>query len=656
MTCDLGGPRDTGAQVAGMVPALAASWERSQRHGLRRQDRALFNNVVTATVSRQVEEENRWLRTHANPEMQRLYASLGCARWLALCVNTTGQIVSHVGERSAAPREIRVLMQPGRRLLEAELGTTAPGCVLEERRPVIVVRGEHYLHELDHLFCASAPIVAPDGSLAGALDITGCDVRALPLASDMVGFAVRRIENSMVADLSDCTLLHFHRDERLLGTPFEAQLAIDREGRIRGANRTACQLLSLRDESGVGVALASVFEGGLDQLLRRGHVAGETLRIRGHDDSFTFTRISYRDGRRGTAGRSVGPRVGTGAPVLAASADRTLVCEDAALLAGIDRALRIARSGLPVILEGETGTGKEMIARALHQALRPQGPFLALNCSAIPESLIEAELFGYVDGAFTGGRRGGAPGKLERAHGGTLLLDEIGDMPLALQGRLLRVLQERTVTRIGDDRECPVDLLVLSATHRRLEQLVAEGRFREDLYYRLNGYTIVLPPLRERTDVRALADRLAARWMGAQADDEAARVVGTTTDAAALFTPGALVRLEGYSWPGNVRQLEQTLRALIALRVQGRMIDVDDLPPELRGDALAHDSHLSRHDGHLSSDPAVAPPQSLSAIELDAVRRALREHGGNVSAAARALGVSRSALYAKMRRHGLESE
>jgi transcriptional regulator of acetoin/glycerol metabolism len=169
--------------------SLAASWERSRRHGLRRQDRALFNDVVTATVSRRVEDENRSLLTHANPEMQRLYASLGSARWLALCVNTAGQIVCHAGQRSAAPREIQVLMQPGRRLLEAELGTTAPGCVLEERRPVVVVRGEHYLHELEHLFCASAPIMAPDGQLAGALDITGCDVRALPLASDMVGFA-----------------------------------------------------------------------------------------------------------------------------------------------------------------------------------------------------------------------------------------------------------------------------------------------------------------------------------------------------------------------------------------------------------------------------------------------------------------------------------
>ena len=143
---------------------------------------------------------------------------------LALCVNTAGQIVCHAGQRSAAPREIQVLMQPGRRLLEAELGTTAPGCVLEERRPVVVVRGEHYLHELEHLFCASAPIMAPDGQLAGALDITGCDVRALPLASDMVGFAVRRIENSMLAELANCAVLHFHRDERLLGTPFEALL------------------------------------------------------------------------------------------------------------------------------------------------------------------------------------------------------------------------------------------------------------------------------------------------------------------------------------------------------------------------------------------------------------------------------------------------
>ena len=619
--------------------SLAASWERSRRHGLRRQDRALFNDVVTATVSRRVEDENRSLLTHANPEMQRLYASLGSARWLALCVNTAGQIVCHAGQRSAAPREIQVLMQPGRRLLEAELGTTAPGCVLEERRPVVVVRGEHYLHELEHLFCASAPIMAPDGQLAGALDITGCDVRALPLASDMVGFAVRRIENSMLAELASCAVLHFHRDERLLGTPFEALLAVDRDGTILGANRMACQLLSLRQDNGVGVALKSVFEGGLDNLLRRSRsLAGQPVPVQDDDGSYTYVNVSTAaDVRRSGLRSAVSHRHATSPS--ATPPERELIVEDAPLIASFDKAVRIARSGLPVIVHGETGTGKEMVARALHGELRPHGPFLAINCSAIPEGLIEAELFGYAEGAFTGGRKGGAVGKLERASGGTLLLDEIGDMSLALQSRLLRVLQERVVTRIGDDGEVPVDLLVISATHRELERLVADGRFREDLYYRLNGYTLSLPRLCERGDLRVLIERLCTRWL-ARPVDPAVKVVPD------LMTDAALEVLERYEWPGNIRQLEQTLRALLALRTPGHPIDVEDLPETVRCGS-ASPAAQTRDD---------APPrQSLADVELHAIRNALSRHAGNLSAVARALGISRSALYAKLERYGLRT-
>ena len=619
--------------------SLAASWERSRRHGLRRQDRALFNDVVTATVSRRVADENRSLLAHANPEMQRLYASLGSARWTALCVNTAGQIVCHAGQRSAAPREIQVLMQPGRRLLEAELGTTAPGCVLEERRPVVVVRGEHYLHELEHLFCASAPILAPDGQLAGALDITGCDVRALPLASDMVGFAVRRIENSLLAELANCAVLHFHRDERLLGTPFEALLAVDRDGTIRGANRMASQLLSLRQDNGVGVALASVFEGGLENLMRRSRsLAGRPVPVQGDDGSYTYVNVSSAADVRRTGLRSAvshAPATSSSATPLA----RELIVEDARLIASFDKTVRIARSGLPVIVEGETGTGKEMVARALHDELRPHGPFLAINCSAIPEGLIETELFGYAEGAFTGGRKGGSVGKIERANGGTLLLDEIGDMSLALQSRLLRVLQERVVTRIGDDGEVPVDVLVISATHRQLDRLVAAGSFREDLYYRLNGYTLSLPRLRDRGDLRVLIERLCARWL-AEPVDSAAQLVPD------LMTEAARDMLERYEWPGNIRQLEQTLRALLALRAPGHPIGVADLPETVR-----------RAPGSLAAQTRDDAPQrrSLADVELQAIRNALAEHAGNLSAVARALRISRSALYAKLGRYGLRT-
>jgi transcriptional regulator of acetoin/glycerol metabolism len=606
---------------------LAASWERSVKHGLQRQDSELFGTSISLVAAKRVEDENRTLLAHANAEMLQLFKGLGSAQWVVLCANARGQIVSFVGDRSAAPRQLRVLMQPGRVILEAEVGTTAPGCALEERRPVVVRRGEHFLIEFETLFCASAPILAPDGQLAGALDITGIDVRALPLACDMVDFAVRRIENSMLRGIFDCTLLRFHCDGRMLGTPFEAILAVHPDGTIRGANRAAWQALSLDEGCRVGMPLGSIFEGGLGRILTRAASRGdEPIRVRSHTGSFAFLSLagdepseSFSARRRPSCHRDT-------------SKHENFIMEDPALVASYDRAVRIARSGLPVILRGETGTGKEVFARALHNAIRPDGPFLAINCVAIPEGLIEAELFGYVDGAFTGGRKGGAAGKIEQAQGGVLFLDEIGDMPTALQSRLLRVLQSRTITRIGESREVPVDLLVICATHRDLQLLITEGQFREDLYYRLNGDTVHLPPLRERSDVAAIIEGLLRRWHAA------AGASGAAFEPHLVIRPTALKYLASYSWPGNIRQLEQVIRVLLALHTSDTAISVSDLPSYVRNQCTSNDVQSER---------------TLEIAQLDAIRGALQEHSGNVSSAARSLGISRGTLYNKLKRFGL---
>jgi len=613
-----------------MPVVLSDSWERCMKHGLQRQDRVLFHQSVSAVSAARVEEENHSLLSYANPEMQRLYESLGSAHWLVLCVDATGQIAGFMGNRSSAPSELQVLMQPGRTLVEDQLGTTAPGCVLAERRPVTVNRGEHFLHELRDFFCACAPILGPDGSLAGALDITGLDVRELPFANDMVSFAVRRIENSMVAAMRNCVLLRFHCDQRLVGTPFEAVLAIDSQGRISGMNRAAGQILSLPDQGAVGMSLDQLFDDGLDGVLRRARDTADPLvRIRNHAGMVSFLSVETK---QRNASRSV-------SRVTNSSRETTrtdsFIVEDEQLKASYEKAVRVIQNGLPIILRGETGTGKEVFARALHGATRPEGPFLAINCAAIPEGLVEAELFGYADGAFTGGRKGGAPGKIEQADRGVLLLDEIGDMSTLLQSRLLRVLQSRVVTRIGTSREIPVDLAVICATHRNLEQLVAEGRFREDLYYRLNGFIVNLPPLRERNDMAALMTGLIGRW-GA---------TGATSQASALqelFTPAALDLLTAYTWPGNIRQLEQVLRALLALRSPGQAIDVADLPDPIR-------EHVAEEARSLPKAPVI-PGHTLELVELDVIRNALQEHRGNISSAAKALGISRGTLYNKLKR------
>jgi transcriptional regulator with PAS, ATPase and Fis domain len=284
----------------------------------------------------------------------------------------------------------------------------------------------------------------------------------------------------------------------------------------------------------------------------------------------------------------------------------------------------MARQGLanqlPVLLLGETGTGKEVIARALHMAgSRCDKPFVAVNCAAIPEGLIESELFGYREGAFTGSRRGGMVGRLQQAHGGTLFLDEIGDMPLALQARLLRVLQDRKVAPLGAGEEQDIDVALICATHRDLKRLVQDKHFREDLFYRVNGISVMLPALREREDFTALVGRLLARL-----------------DAPNVVLHDDLNRLlEGYHWPGNIRQLEMVLRTALAMREPGEtVLTLDHLPDSMLDDLNAGER-----------------PQagSIRENQLEMIRQSLDSHQGNVSAAADALGISRATLYRKLK-------
>jgi transcriptional regulator of acetoin/glycerol metabolism len=281
------------------------------------------------------------------------------------------------------------------------------------------------------------------------------------------------------------------------------------------------------------------------------------------------------------------------------------------------------------MLFGETGVGKDVFARAMHQASsRRDKPFVALNCASLPESLIESELFGYKAGAFTGASREGSRGKIVQADGGTLFLDEIGDMPLHLQARLLRVLEDRTVMPLGGDKPIPVSVQLISATHRDVRALIDEGRFRADLYYRIHGISILIPPLRDRTDKRELILKVAQEEAGSGAPIE--------------FQPAALDRLVAYPWPGNLRQLRNTLRTVAALCDDNR-IALKDLPEELR----TQPRELPPPD-----EPGVAL-NALDLAERDALLRVLEETHWNVSLVAKGLGLSRNTLYRRMKRYGI---
>jgi DNA-binding NtrC family response regulator len=308
----------------------------------------------------------------------------------------------------------------------------------------------------------------------------------------------------------------------------------------------------------------------------------------------------------------------------------------------------IAGTSSTILITGETGTGKEVVARSIHHnSPRRMNRFVAINCSAIPETLLEAELFGHVRGAFTGAS-GSRQGRLEQAHKGTLFLDEVGTMSAALQMKLLRVLQEREFERVGDSNTTKVDVRVIAATNTDLARLVADGRFREDLFYRLNVIPVELPPLRDRKDdipllVRHFLDKLVAHTLATN-DGGVARPRPQIT-----ISQEAMRRLMAYQWPGNVRQLENAIERAVAFAAGRPQIDVGDLPPEIQEAregslAAAMSSGLSLPEDGMNLDAFI------SNIERDLIQRSLERTGGNKGQAARLLGLKRTTLVEKLKR------
>jgi transcriptional regulator with PAS, ATPase and Fis domain len=296
----------------------------------------------------------------------------------------------------------------------------------------------------------------------------------------------------------------------------------------------------------------------------------------------------------------------------------------------IAKVSKVLGRDIPILVVGETGTGKELLAQAIHNdSPHAMGPFVAVNCASIPETLIESELFGYEDGAFTGARKKGAIGKIRQANGGTLFLDEIGDMPFGLQARLLRVLQERMVTPLGSGKSIPVNVELICATNHNLRERIARGLFREDLYYRLNGLVVRLPPLRERTDLATVVQQI---------------LVTESNGGGYTVSDEVLCMFARHKWPGNFRQLTNLLRTAVIMAGDEHEIGLRHLPDDFLDDI----DMRPVADPGLDADKPIATSARLEEMEHSLIVKTLASHGGNVSATARALGVSRNTIYRKL--------
>ncbi|MDA8121809.1 MAG: sigma 54-interacting transcriptional regulator [Deltaproteobacteria bacterium] len=464
-------------------------------------------------------------------------------------------------------------------------------------------------------------------------------------------------ETEKVSRELDSTKVLMHTLEEVLSGAGEWMVVVDAAGVITMISQAYAEFNGIDVADAVGKHVTEVIENTRMHIVARTGAAemGESQKIRGRD--VIVNRIPLKDGSRvvGAYGRVIFKDVEhlrqlAGKMNLLESKVRyyeeelthlrgakytfaSIVGSGGAITAAKDEARRASRTDSTVLLRGETGTGKELFAHAIHAAgPRSSGPFIKLNCAAVPAELLESELFGYEEGAFTGAKKGGKPGKFEMAQGGTLFLDEIGDMPLPMQAKLLRVLQEREVERVGATSPKRVDIRVIAATGKNLEEQVGEGNFRADLYYRINVIPIHIPPLRERPeDVVETAEHILSR-ISAESGGEPKR----------RLSPEAAEILRSHGWPGNIRELQNVLERALAMG-KGDLLLPGHLPPHLI--LAAPDNGKERSHGSLASARAAA--------ERAAILAALKASGGNKTKAAGLLSIHRVKLYEKMKRHGI---
>ncbi|BFO02176.1 sigma-54-dependent transcriptional regulator EatR [Pseudomonas guariconensis] len=632
------------ASGPGSDPSIARSWLRClEDYHL---DPAQAQAPVVLEHGRLLESRERLQQVLqiADTEMNSLHQQLSGAGHAVLLTDARGVILNCV----TAPTERRIFERAGLWLgadwSEAREGTNGIGTCLVERQALTIHQGEHFRGRHTGLTCSASPVFDPHGELLAVLDVSS----ARPEVSRQSQFHTMALVNLSAKMIESCYflrhfehqwLLRFHLQAESVGLFSEGLVAFDGEGRICAVNQSALNLLGTIRGGMLGKPVGMFFACSHDELFSRATPQGSTA-----------WPLHTRDGRqvfatlRGQA-RASAWSVPASLPEIRRDIPTGICVVDPALEQDLRRAVRVFERDVPLLLCGETGCGKEAFAQAVHQASqRRDKPFVAINCASIPESLIESELFGYRGGSFTGARKEGMRGKLLQADGGTLLLDEIGDMPLALQTRLLRVLEERQVVPIGGEPQA-VDVRIISATHRDLLERVSEGSFREDLYYRLNGLEVALPALRERSDKAQLLDFLLRQEASGEAID---------------LAPSARQALLKFAWPGNVRQMRNVLRTLVALCEDNR-IEFSDLPAIVKAGADSMGAGLA-HERVKDVDPAGATagqarshrdPATLEHAERDALLTVLEAKHWHMTHVAEHLGISRNTLYRKLRKHGI---
>ncbi|HXA35566.1 MAG TPA: sigma-54-dependent Fis family transcriptional regulator [Steroidobacteraceae bacterium] len=650
-----------GLQPAGIEPHVTRSWYRCLREYRIEPSAPRQNTVLSSQSLKELQQRMGELLPVARAEMESLYEQIAGSGFAVILSDTQGVVLTTITD-PALQREFRQAgLSLGALWDERHEGTNGIGTCLAEGCPVTVHREEHFRGYNLSLSCSGAPILDPHGSIIAVLDAStanSSDSRLIQRHTmALVNMSAHLISRwNFLKEFSQSWILRFHSRPEFVGLLHEALVAIDGTGTILAVNESALLQLGCSTRKAlVGEPIERFFQFDFATLERRAQFEPSTIwpvRDLAHGRRFfAIARAPLRPAARTLELAAPNQPAEAGEESRAARGQHH-VGEDAQMRKNLSFGRQLFAKQVPILLQGATGTGKEAFAKALHHSgLWSDKAFVTVNCAAIPESLIESELFGYTRGAFTGAVKEGRVGKILQSNGGTLFLDEIGDMPLMLQTRLLRVIEEREVVPLGSDQAIPVTLHVISATHRDIRRMIEDGEFREDLYYRLNGITLHLPLLRDRSDKADLIRTLLREENAGQESIEIAE--------------DAFRKLLDYSWPGNIRQLRNALRTASALCRDG-MIRLSNLPQEILhtetrvmspAGVAGHAAAGHGVAGQVETGSALNPPSAaLRDAECGALLRELERMHWNISRTAQALGISRNTLYRKIHKHNIVLE
>jgi transcriptional regulator of acetoin/glycerol metabolism len=647
----------SGEIIAGAVSALIAeSWRKCARTGVNPANGTGRIVLENAALKRLV-DKNRILVSLAKPFMQNLYQFFRASGFIIVLTDAAGYILESFGDSDPLKNARAINFLPGADWQDVSVGTNAIGTALATGAPIQVSGSEHFCLRHHAWTCSAAPITGQGGKIIAVLDLSGPADACTPHTLAMVVAAAEAISMQLALREKNRELaLANKRLTSIFNTMSEGVILVDRHGVVDEINAVAGRIIDRPNADLVGRPIEKLLGGSAPftrrMLAEKQPYADVELLLPGqHGPSHCLlSGEPVTDGQGEVSGgvivvrpiKQVRSLVNRFSGYFTTFSFGDIIGRSPAILETVHLARLAAAGAANVLLQGESGTGKELFAQAIHHhGPRSDGPFVVVNCGAVPRELIGSELFGYEEGAFTGAARGGRPGKFELAGGGTIFLDEIGDMPLEHQAALLRVLQERRLVRIGGSRVIPADVRVICATNKNLAAEVGKGTFRHDLYYRLNVIALTIPPLRDRGDDAGLLFGHFLARLG--------RERGRTFAAESAV----LDAVRAYHWPGNVRELHNAAERAVSL-AEGDAILLRHLPPETYagGGPLAHRGvHGLAAAVHMGSlrEQTRRQMDDRARRELAAL---LGECGGNISRLAKRLGIARSTVYRRLRHLG----